>query len=119
MSGSMCMGEWAEVAGEIVREDFKRSFSTPKSLMEDVEDESKEFMNEYEKALEILQALQSSMTQMIKKGDKKLMGDGTFTKAYNSAKKLEIQMNKTNSDAANFIENMKAFLKSNASASEE
>lgn len=95
---NMTMEEMAEIAYGIINEDAGY-------LNEDLVNGLQKFQDNYERMRELLKILQDAFMKKAKThhDHSRLMGDGSFTKAYNLARKVDYQLKKMNKDAEVFI----------------
>ena len=105
-NNNMTMGEMADIAESII---------SGRPLTENLLSDLAEFINNYKNMQGILVALQSELKDMARdrgRSKSRLMGDGTIIKAINSSKKVDIQMQKMNKDARDFIKYFREVMES-------
>lgn len=100
----MTMDELADIAESIINEE---------PLKEDIFDSLKSFAGNYRDMRETLVELQKYLLTKAKEHNKKsrLMGDGSYLKALNASKKVNIQLEKMNKEARMFVKFMKEAVK--------
>jgi hypothetical protein len=92
--------------------DIAVSIITGKPLQEDLIDSLSVFLDNYKKMKDVLGDLQAYLKDYAKdkQGHSHLMGNGLFTKAFNSSRKVDAQLARMNDDAKEFVGLMKKII---------
>jgi hypothetical protein len=93
--------------------DIAESIITGRPLQEDMVNELTTFINNYKSMKDILVNLQDYLKDYAQRGQEKsgLMGNGLFTKAFNASRKVDLQLNRMNDEAKEFVTLMKQIIK--------
>jgi hypothetical protein len=93
--------------------DIAASIITGQPLKEDLYNELSIFISNYQSMKDILGNLQHYLKNYAQQQQSKdkLMGSGLFIKAFNSSRKVDMQLQKMNDEAKSFIELMKQIVK--------
>jgi len=109
-NNNMTYEEMADIAQEIIFDD-EQSLDDVEEALNPVEG-TKEFIDLYDNMLSLLGGLKASVMQA-QKSKGRGVGDGKFTKAYNSARKLENEIKMVNKVTVDFLKDMKEFMSDN------